>query len=106
MDMGNTKDALASFIRGLEIDPANTLLRENIESLKLQTGDATVTDASGLKPPTDRDKRLAKKRSKAGVEHMRSGEFKKAYTSFSDSLELDPSSSDTWCAPTFCLFLS
>lgn len=99
MDMGNTKEALTSFSRGLEIDPANILLRENIENLKLKTGDAVGTD--GLKPPNDRDKRLAKKRSKAGVEQMRSGEFKKAFISFSDSLELDPTSSETWCDYNF-----
>ena len=98
MDMGKSEDALTSFIRGLEIEPDNILLQENIDKLKLRTGDTTTVDASGLEPPTDRDKRLAEKRKKAGVEFVLSGELKRAFVSFSDSLELDPTSSDTWYA--------
>lgn len=85
--MGDFNDAKKSFQHGLDLDPNNKMLIENIAKL----------DSLNIKEiPSAQDKELALASSEVGVQHVQKGKLKKALAAFKTALDLDPTSAGIW----------
>jgi tetratricopeptide (TPR) repeat protein len=90
---GRRADALAAFVRGLKIDPANSMIHENVGALRLESGD--------LDAAREAFERALATNSRSGQAHaglamvaFRKGDVTRAIDQWKRAVVLDPSNYD------------